>query len=63
MSGSQRITIVMAKMIKSKYGYEPFEWVQADARLDKWVKNKRLAKKQGVFKSKKLKGKNDETKR
>ncbi|BEI46503.1 hypothetical protein [Lactiplantibacillus plantarum] len=40
----------MAKMIRSKYGYEPPEWVQADARLDKWCKNrKRRAKQHGAF--------------
>ncbi|WP_187347429.1 hypothetical protein, partial [Lactiplantibacillus plantarum] len=31
----------MAAMIHSKYGYEPPEWVQADARLDKWYKDKK----------------------
>lgn len=40
----------MAKMIHSKYGYETREWIQADARLDKWLKDKRLAEKRGVFK-------------
>lgn len=39
----------MAKMIRSKYGYEPPEWVQADARLDKWCKDKRRAKQHGAF--------------
>ncbi|MCG0659555.1 HNH nuclease [Lactiplantibacillus plantarum] len=40
----------MAKMIRSKYGYEPPEWVQADARLDKWYKDKkRRAKQHGAF--------------
>ncbi|MEK0404839.1 hypothetical protein ACWM0Y_13565 [Lactiplantibacillus plantarum] len=40
----------MAVMIHSKYGYEPPEWVQADARLDKWCKNrKRRAKQHGAF--------------
>lgn len=39
----------MAKMIRSKYGYEPPEWVQADARLDKWYKDKRHAKQHGAF--------------
>nr|WP_159257878.1 hypothetical protein [Lactiplantibacillus pentosus] len=40
----------MAVMIHSKYGYEPPEWVQADARLDKWYKDKkRRAKQHGVF--------------
>lgn len=31
----------MAVMIHSKYGYEPPEWVQVDARLDKWYKDKK----------------------
>ena len=40
----------MAVMIHSKYGYEPTEWVQADARLDKWYKDKkRRAKQHGAF--------------
>ncbi|OAZ74869.1 hypothetical protein [Lactiplantibacillus plantarum] len=40
----------MAAMIHSKYGYESPEWVQADARLDRWYKNrKRRAKQQGAF--------------
>lgn len=40
----------MAVMIHSKYGYEPPEWVQADARLDKWWKDKkRRAKQHGAF--------------
>ena len=37
----------MAAMIHSKYGYEPPEWVQADAHLDKWMK--RRAKQHGAF--------------
>lgn len=37
----------MAKLINTKYGYEPPEWVQADARLDKWMK--RRAKQHGAF--------------
>ncbi|WP_222845307.1 hypothetical protein, partial [Lactiplantibacillus plantarum] len=36
---------VMAAMIHSKYGYEPPEWVQADARLDKWYKDKKRREK------------------
>lgn len=37
-------------MVHSKYGYEPPEWVQADARLDKWYKDKkRRAKQHGAF--------------
>lgn len=41
----------MSRMIHSKYGYEPPEWVQADSRLDKWCENKkRLAKWQGAIK-------------
>lgn len=40
----------MAVMIHSKYGYEPPEWVQADARLDRWCKDKkRRAKQHGAF--------------
>lgn len=39
----------MTQMIHSKYGYEPPEWVQADARLDKWCKDKRRANKHGTF--------------
>jgi len=42
--------MTMARMIHSKYGYEPYEWVRVDARLDKWLKHKkRLAEKRGVF--------------
>ncbi|KWT44620.1 hypothetical protein [Lactiplantibacillus plantarum] len=39
----------MSVMVHSKYGYEPPEWVQADARLDKWCKDKRRAKQHGAF--------------
>lgn len=40
----------MSRMIHSKYGYEPPEWVQADFRLDKWYKDmKRRANKHGAF--------------
>ncbi|MCK8450778.1 hypothetical protein [Lactiplantibacillus plantarum] len=40
----------MPCMIHSKYGYEPPEWVQADARLDRWYKDKkRRANKHGAF--------------
>lgn len=40
----------MPRMIHSKYGYEPPEWVQADFRLDKWYKDmKRRANKHGAF--------------
>ena len=40
----------MSRMIHSKYGYEPPEWVQADARLDRWYKDKkRRAKQHGTF--------------
>lgn len=35
----------MAVMINSKYGYEPPEWVQVDARLDKWHKDKERCEK------------------
>ncbi|MDO7802349.1 HNH endonuclease [Pediococcus acidilactici] len=46
----------MAVMINSKYGYEPPEWVQVDARLDKWHKDKkRRAKQHGAFSSDKNK--------
>jgi hypothetical protein len=31
----------MPKMIHSKYGYEPPEYVKADAELDKWLKKKK----------------------
>ena len=44
------MVIIMAVMIQSKYGYEPPEWVQADARLDRWYKDKkRRAKQHGAF--------------
>ncbi|VDH12547.1 prophage P2a protein 32 [Lactiplantibacillus plantarum] len=36
----------MELMIHSKYGYEPPEWVQADARLDRWYKDKKRRAKQ-----------------
>ena len=36
----------MAKMIRSKYGYEPSEWVQADSRLDMWYRDKKRRTKQ-----------------
>lgn len=40
----------MAKMIHSKYGYEPPAYVQADARLNKWWEDKkRRANKHGAF--------------
>ncbi|MCU4683147.1 hypothetical protein [Lactiplantibacillus paraplantarum] len=40
----------MVAMIHSKYGYEPPEWVQADAQLDKWYKDKkRRTKQHGAF--------------
>lgn len=31
----------MAKLINSKFGYETKEWIQADAELEKWLKNKK----------------------
>ncbi|WP_260301590.1 hypothetical protein [Schleiferilactobacillus harbinensis] len=31
----------MPKMIRSKYGYEPPEYVKADAELDKWLKKEK----------------------
>ena len=40
----------MSRPIHSKYGYEPPEWVQADARLDRWYKDKKCrAKQHGAF--------------
>ncbi|WP_259689097.1 hypothetical protein [Lactiplantibacillus plantarum] len=40
----------MAVIIHSKYGYEPPEWVQVDARLDRWyMDKKRRANKHGAF--------------
>lgn len=36
----------MPRMIHSKYGYEPPEWVQTDARIDKWYKDKKRRAKQ-----------------
>lgn len=40
----------MAVMIHSKYGYEPPEWVQADARIDRRYRDKkRRAKQHGAF--------------
>lgn len=31
----------MAKIIHSKFGYETREYIQADARLEKWLKQKK----------------------
>ncbi|WP_260302008.1 hypothetical protein [Schleiferilactobacillus harbinensis] len=31
----------MPKMIHSKYGYEPSEYVKADAELEKWLKKEK----------------------
>jgi hypothetical protein len=31
----------MAKLIHSKFGYETREYIQADARLEKWLKQKK----------------------
>ncbi|WP_445618558.1 hypothetical protein [Lactiplantibacillus plantarum] len=42
----------MTIMIHSNYGYEPPEWVAADARLDRWYRDKwmkRRAKQHGAF--------------
>lgn len=40
----------MTIMIHSNYGYEPSEWVAADARLDRWYRDKkRRAKQHGAF--------------
>ena len=44
----------MSRPIHSKHGYESPEWVQADARMDKWYKDKkRRADKHGAFNSQK----------
>ncbi|KYK53837.1 hypothetical protein AYO51_12400 [Lactiplantibacillus plantarum] len=52
----------MAVMIHSKYGYEPPEWVQADAQIDKWYKDKkRRAKQHGAFSLDKNKEMRNET--
>lgn len=52
----------MSRMIHSKYGYEPPEWVQADSRLDKWYKDKkRRASKHGAFRLDKNKEMQNET--
>jgi len=51
----------MSRMIHSKYGYEPPEWVQADARLERWYKDKkRRAKQHGAFN---MQSKDDKIKR
>lgn len=34
----------MAKLFHSKYGYETPEWTAADARLEKWLKQKKKDK-------------------
>lgn len=34
----------MPKLIHSKYGYETPEWTAADARLEKWLKQKKKEK-------------------
>lgn len=40
----------MPRMIHSKYGYEPPEWVQAASRLGRWYKDKKCrANKHGAF--------------
>ncbi|WP_368293562.1 hypothetical protein [Latilactobacillus sakei] len=33
------------KLIHSKYGYETPEWTAADARLEKWLKQKKIEEK------------------
>ncbi|EHE85050.1 hypothetical protein [Latilactobacillus curvatus] len=33
------------KLIHSKYGYETPEWTAADARLEKWLKQKKIDEK------------------
>lgn len=35
----------MPKLIHSKYGYETPEWAAADARLEKWLKQKKIDEK------------------
>jgi len=35
----------MPKLIHSKYGYETPEWTAADARLEKWLKQKKIDEK------------------
>ncbi|TLQ05464.1 hypothetical protein FEZ51_02055 [Pediococcus stilesii] len=34
-------SVSMAKLIHSKFGYETKEWIQADAKLEKWLKKKK----------------------
>ncbi|WKF70474.1 hypothetical protein QYM39_06070 [Pediococcus pentosaceus] len=38
----------MAKLIHSKFGYETREYIQADARLEKWLKQKKRGKSEMV---------------
>ncbi|KHO13116.1 hypothetical protein OA78_0864 [Latilactobacillus curvatus] len=35
----------IVKLIHSKYGYETPEWAAADARLEKWLKQKKKEEK------------------
>lgn len=37
--------IAIARLIHSKYGYETPEWTAADARLEKWLKQKKIDEK------------------
>ncbi|ANY13524.1 hypothetical protein BCY75_05800 [Latilactobacillus curvatus] len=37
--------IGIVKLIHSKYGYETPEWTAADARLEKWLKQKKIDEK------------------
>ncbi len=37
--------IAIVKLIHSKYGYETPEWTAADARLEKWLKQKKIDEK------------------
>lgn len=37
--------IPIAKLIHSKYGYQTTEWTAADARLERWLKQKKKDKK------------------
>lgn len=37
--------IAIVKLIHSKYGYQTPEWTAADARLEKWLKQKKIDEK------------------
>ncbi|WP_181664349.1 hypothetical protein [Latilactobacillus sakei] len=34
--------MAIAKLIHTKYGYQTPEWTAADARLEKWLKQKKI---------------------